>query len=368
LTLLNSTISRVPDHNAGGFVQSQFGLFEQLFLTYGLRAEWNPGFGKDAQPNLVPRYGATFAHELGSVTAKLRASYGRATRPPTAGQKSSRSTADDPVGYFYIMQSHGVFDIMRASPELGPEYQQGGEGGLELYFGNRASINVTRYNQTVDALIYSVKVDSQPSLIAYPEYYPDYTSDPAGYFYQDINQNINVGSIRNQGWEAQGTLTLGPLTTRATYSWTKSRVVGITPKYRAQFTNNPSLQEGSSFGGLAEHTWSLAWTYARAGTSVSLDFNGLGELYRSLDELMQLTDPFQSVRLINTRPTLTFPSNYRAIGSGYTMADLNASHRFSQSVEGLLQVRNLGNFYRNDQSPDGAVMGRETKFGVRIRM
>src|SRR5690606_16924824 len=74
-----TTIRRQPGHNAGGFLQAQVGLWDQMFLTYGMRAEWNPFYGDEAQPNVAPRYGVAYTRAWGSVTTKMRASYGRST-------------------------------------------------------------------------------------------------------------------------------------------------------------------------------------------------------------------------------------------------------------------------------------------------
>jgi len=45
------SVERRPGHNTGGFLQAQLGILDKLFLTYGLRGEWNPAFGEEAQPN-----------------------------------------------------------------------------------------------------------------------------------------------------------------------------------------------------------------------------------------------------------------------------------------------------------------------------
>ena len=49
------------------------------------------------------------------------------------------------------------------------------------------------------------------------------------------------------------------------------------------------------------------------------------------------------------------------------MADLNASRRFAAHADGVLQVQNVANFYRNDATSFGAAIGRQTKIGMRLR-
>jgi outer membrane receptor protein involved in Fe transport len=350
-----------PEKNTGGFVQGQFALYDMLFLTYGLRAEWNPNYGDDVQPNLAPRYGVAYVRDVYGMTAKVRATYGRATRPPTTDAKLLGGINTNPTRLI----EYGAYYNRLANPELGPESQQGGEGGIELYFGSKGSLVITRYNQTVNELIGSVfRVDSVRSLIPNPtQTNTPLDADLHGYQYQ--SQNLNVGSIRNQGWELQGSWNSGPFTTRATYSWTKSRVIGITPRYRA-FLTGSEYQVGRSFSGLPEHTWAVTTAYARATTDVAFTINGNGQIYMNAAENNFRGDG--NWRLNDYRYRMSLPSGYRHIGGGYLMADLNATHRWSSNIEGVLQIQNLADFYRQDVSLKYPSIGRQTRVGFRIRL
>jgi len=359
-------ISHAIEHNRGAYLQSQIAVMDALFLTYGLRAEWNPNFGANIRPNYAPRYGAAYTHSFGSLTTKLRASYGHSTRPPEAGLSL-------PITY---VQQYGAGNtgswapealIQKGNPDLVPEQQQGSEGGIELYLDNRASLIVTRYNQTVNNLIKGANVDSVAAIVPYtdfgypPGYFPQW---PGGYMYSSISQNLNLGNVRNQGWELQGTITTGPLTTKGTYSWTKSRIIGITPKYAKAF---PQYKRGAPFPGAPEHTWALATTYGMSGTSVSLNIQGQGFLYAYVPFATPTGLAITRTRLMNEMPRKTLPSVRWAIDPAYAMADLNATHRITTQVDALLQVQNLTNLYRNDQDAQRADIGRQTKFGVRVR-
>lgn len=355
------TITRQPGHNTGGFFQGQLAFRDALFFTYGVRAEWNPNFGAEAQPNLAPRYGVAYTKDLGLLTAKLRGSYGRSTRPPDVSEKKGIMETDP----FWISMM-GPYEKQKSNPDLGPEFQQGGEGGVELYFGSRGSLVVTRYNQTVGGLVALINnVDSVRSLQPFPEDLGiDYWLGNYLYMYQ--TENLNVGNIRNQGWELQGSVNTGPLSTRATYSWTKSRVIGIDKRFQSQFPSSlwQQYQPGSSFRFLPEHTWSLGSTYTRNATSVGLNLTGLGQLIVQQDNLS--FELHFARRLPLLRPI--YPNITRmARRQGYAMADLNASHRFSSNVEGVLQVQNLADYYRSDYTPLSPVLGRQTKFGMRVR-
>jgi outer membrane receptor protein involved in Fe transport len=366
-TMAYSSISRQPDHNAGGFLQTQLGVKDKLFVTYGLRAEWNPGFGEEEQPNFAPRYGVAYTEEFGHVTAKLRGTYGRSTRPPNSKLKTSQRVTE--IGYLsYLVPLYGEFEHYFANPELGPEYQQGGEGGMELYFGTRASLVITRYNQTVDRLIANPKVDSVRSLAINPWEYN--RKDPNGYGYYYQLQNLNVGTIRNQGWELQGSVNTGPITTRGTYSWTKSRTIGIDPKYRAQFSPSsyPQYQPGATFDYLPEHTWALGMTYVRAATTVGLNVMGTGSMRKESDAFAG-RNLSGAIRLPQNRMIwdIGYPSRYVNFNNGYAVTDLTASHRISSRMEGVLRVQNLTNRYVNDYNDGYASMGRQTRLGFILR-
>src|SRR5204863_7802682 len=137
---------------------------------------------------------------VGSLTAKLRGSYGRSTRPPQPQLKIGQTAAERfGSGWAYYSLYYENFDIQFANPELGPEYQQGGEGGLELYLGTRGSLVITRYNQTVDGLINNVSpIDSvralQPGLTGISGCGNENNLRSDGYCYLVQGQNLNVGS------------------------------------------------------------------------------------------------------------------------------------------------------------------------------
>jgi len=383
--LVYPSIFRQTTHNAGAFFQGQLGFADRVFLTYGLRAEWNPNYGSDANPNYAPRYGIAYTTDLGPVTAKIRGSYGKSTRPPLPYERQGGLERDD-----LLIQMFGPHYSVLPNPQLGPEYQQGGEGGLELYLGNRASLVVTRYNQTVNGLITAVSgADSirslQPHPLAAYGYYDcttlgskDFcsTQDAQGYAYGWLRQNYNAANLRNQGWELQGSVTVGPLTGRGTYSWTESRTIGLTPKFLANalasnpyfFVFSPQFRPGATFKFLPEHTWAWSLTYAQGATTVALNVDGVGQLInRYNDQYRQELEP--NIRLPENRAIVSFPgvASYVMLDQGYATADLNASRRITSMVEGVFQIQNVTNRFVNDFDARYAVMGRQSKAGLRVR-
>jgi len=347
--------ARNPAHNRGMFLQSQLSVLDAVTFTYGLRAEWNPNYGPDANPNIVPRYGVAYTQELGPVTAKVRGSYGHATRPPNAQDRRSFP------GDSWALPYYGPIAFsQRANPGLVPEEQRGGEGGLEVYLGNRASLTVTRYNQTVNNLIQRVKVDSIELL---PAYLDIFGCRPWQCAYL-VMQSLNIGAIRNQGWELQGTLAAGPLSAKGTYSWTKSRLIGVAPAYRLQF---PQYVVGAPFSFLPEHTYSAQLQYANAGTNVVLNVHGQGSTpYTGSNSLVYAT--LFSRTAATDAPRTSLPGNLVFYGTTYSTADLNASRRMSNHVEAIVQVQNLANRFAIDPYYGllYAAMGRQTKLGARV--
>jgi len=357
-----NAVSRQPGHNTGGFLQSQLGIGDAVFFTYGLRAEWNPNYGADAQPNYAPRYGVALTRDLttplGTVTAKVRGSYGRATVPPLVSQKLGGILITDPY--------YGTYLSGLPNPHLGPSFQQGGEGGVELYFGNRASLVATRFNQTVDQIVLGVFTDSVRSLQPNPPY--GSSRDANGYKYLLQGENLNAGDIRNQGWELQGTTVIGPITTKGTYSWTKSRVIGVAAQFAARQDRFPQFRKGASFQDNPEHTWALGMTYGSGATSLTVNVTGTMQTRVDITNTpWYLQNSLSYSRLYIETARQDLSGNVFGIRSGYAMADLNLTHRFTARLEGLAQVQNLTNHYVNEYDNTYATLGRQTKAGVRLR-
>lgn len=113
----------------------------------------------------------------------------------------------------------------------------------------------------------------------------------------------------------------------------------------------------------------MSVTYAKNASTLSLSLNGTGFLYLASDEVSLIASVGAPRARVTTQALRwTIPSVYQSIGAGYTMADLNASHRFSKSVEGIVQIKNLTDFYQNDRDAGFANAGRQSKAGIRIKL
>src|SRR6185295_10119143 len=116
---------------------------------------------------------------------------------------------------------------------------------------------------------------------------------------------------------------------------------------------------GRPFDYLPEHTWELTQSYARRATNVALTLNGHGQFYKGRDYLT--LNAFTVFRDPSYRLRQNLPSFYRGLGPKHVTADLNASQRITPGIEGILQVRNLTNYYQEDIDVAFPAIGRQSK-------
>jgi len=344
-------------HEHGGFLQSQLGVWDALFFQYGLRAVYNPNIGTDQNPNWEPHYGITYSRDISGVTAKVRASYGTATRPPGTGLKDGIKNA-------IFIPAFGTDVQYLANPDLVPESQQGGEGGIELYIGTRGSLQVTRFNQTVNDLIINAIVDSVDRSPAWKLAHPTSFCVQAWRCPLRQQQFVNIGSVRNQGWQGISTLNLGVFTVKGTYSWTKSRMIGIAPKYRGQW---PQFAVGAPFNGVPEHTYAIDLTYAWKGTHVQYNLQGQG-VWRDYSYDFFYRTGQGNNRSQTYQSRMVVPDPFYFVRPGYYLGDLNVSQQFTRQVEGLVRINNVHNSYLSESNPLAPQTGRTTGLGLRVRL
>lgn len=371
------------NRNLNGFLQLTGRFMDNLFVTYGLSSEWNKKYADQRNPYLTGKYGVSLVREVGPITAKLRMSYGAATTPPEPGQKDG-SWVNDAT----IIGIYGNILSTLPNPDLGPSYQSGTDGGMDLFFGNKASISITSYNQKVRDIIMYIYGDSA---VAIGELYPGgrgwtcgvgVIADNCGPTYYKQPQYFNVANIRNQGYEASGNIKLGPLSFVGTYSWTKSRSLGFgsfrpvndAAKF-AKYVAGASLS-----GGSAEHTWKLSTTYSTSNSSISLFLNGVGQVDAGNNVFHivsgSLFTPGLNPRLAAHDSPLYLNNNSDAlcsgqcipmlINSGYVKGDLSAKRRVSSRISANLNTTNLFNSDRFDGSDQYITQGRTVRTGFSL--
>jgi iron complex outermembrane receptor protein len=177
-------------------------LFQQLFLTGGVRAEHAtkvPGVAR------LPMVGVAWVPAQGFVTLKLRGAYGKGIRWP---QTTVRETLGD-----------GLRSGIDTASSLAPEEQAGVEGGMELVLAHALNFEVTRFDQSASGLIQRVAVPYDSTL-------PNGSVE-----HLTAYQPQNVGEIANTGWELQGSISHGPLLIGGTLSLVDSRVSHVANRY-----------------------------------------------------------------------------------------------------------------------------------------
>lgn len=340
-------VSRTTESERGAFAQAQLAMWSTLYLTGGIRGEHDSNYGSKYGVNYAPRYGASLVHAIGPVTAKLRMAYGRATRAPASGARQA---------VFLTNTTYGTYQSQIASPDLGPETQAGTESGLELYWGARASVQITHYDQHVDNLIISIPVDSAPSL----------NPNTAGnYTYARVSQKQNVGAVHNVGWEGQATLNLlGGLSLNGTLSDNITRFQHLNAQYKCTLPATQSTQclyPGASLYNLAEHTGALAANLARSRVNLNVSMSYIGERHFAYD----IGDYYAAVSGRLSRSTFTYVP---VTAPAYETFDVRAAYRFTPMLQGTLTVQNVGDNHDGDYTGRRFLpaIGRITMLGVRI--
>jgi outer membrane receptor protein involved in Fe transport len=316
--------SRNVTNNTGEFAQAQVGIRDALFLTAGIRAEQNTGFGDSLSTPLSPRVGASYVMGVGSgATLKLRTSYGRAIRPPSPTAKLGSLTP--------------LLAIVLPNPTLGPERQQGGDVGFDLSLGGHGSLSVTYYNQTAVNLIQQVTLPSDTI---------------------PTNQFQNVGRIRNTGIEIEGAFETGPVTLRGQYAYTRARVARLAPGYTGE------LLVGDQTETTPRHTAGASLTLTPiSGTTIGVSGAYVGS-WRNFD----LLGYFQC--LGGTGPcrndTFALDRSYVMDYPSFVKLNLNLVQRLGPSFSAVASVDNLTNNTTPESGNISPVVGRITTVGLRM--
>ena len=203
---LTNTLERtVPDdlerllHTEGYFGQATFDVFDQLYLTAGLRNDGSSTFSDESRRNWFPKASAawTFTNHLAKVGAdrvlsfgKLRAAYGEVGQEPAAYQLLSLlvggGTFADGGWTTQVNATQNSIGALNSSttkgqPEIKPERTAEFEAGIDLgFFHDRSDFSATYYNAMSRDVIFSTPL---PGSTGYSQ------------------QVRNAGTIRNRGVE-----------------------------------------------------------------------------------------------------------------------------------------------------------------------
>jgi TonB-linked SusC/RagA family outer membrane protein len=191
-----STGSSIENKTAGVYVQQQFSLKDRLFLTGAVRADDNSAFGSEFNLVTYPKVMAAwvvseepFWPKNVLSTFRLRGAYGQSgLQPNQFSALRSYQAVTGPGGVPAVRPSTlGNPDL---GPERGVEIEMGFEAGL---FGDRVGLDFTFFNKrTTDAIL------ARP------------VAPSTGFGL--VTQFVNIGEVRNRGFEAQ--LTATPISRR----------------------------------------------------------------------------------------------------------------------------------------------------------
>lgn len=305
--------------NSGYFVQGRLNLRDRVYLTSGVRIEDNPSFGEDYGFNgmaVAPRVGVAYVTELGALTSKARVSYGKAIRPPDHGAKAGGNFG---------------FEIRLPNSRIGPEVQVGADLGLDMYYGDLASLEVSYYDQNADDLIDIV--------------YLDHTADPR------ISQYQNVGKIHNRGWEFAGKLRPGPFELSGTFSVMNSTVKTLSPDYEGEYLPGDALTSVPKYSGgvTLQYSWNRLWSaleMTAMGGHVDLDYFGL---YEGLYGLQPYTGNYR---------------DYWVDYPGFAKFNLNLGYDVTRALHASALVSNLTNSDAIEMSNLFVSPGRAVTLGL----
>lgn len=319
-----ANIARGQLANHGFFGQLQVEWLNRLFLTLGLRADRNSGFGDEYGYAWSPRAGLAYTIDMAAATLKSRLSFGTAIRPPEPHQKLGRT-----VGNFVTL----------ANGRLAAETQAGYDFGVELHAWPHFSASVSRYRQTAQDLIAPVSL-----------------TDPAAE--PRIQQFQNVGRIKNAGWEIETTVRLQPIAVKAHYSITESSVQQLSPTYTGTdfAIGQRPLYVPVNTGGI-----SVSYETARITLTLGLSHRGSWRGYRIVPyyEALFGTDPDRAPYAGSLRD---YVDDYSSVQRYH----VNARYRISKKVATLVTVDNLLNDSEPDQWDIGLVRGRQMRIGLRL--
>jgi len=314
-----------PTKTIGLFGEAVWGYKNVLFLTTGLRAEKNSGYGDDLGWYTMPRLGLSYIQEFGDFKLKPRFSIGKSSSPASP---------------YYKMALTSSYSNQLANPELKPQQQSGWETGVDIYFSNWISLNFTYYKQKMEDLIVAV--------------YYQRTTYPYTFQYQ------NVANADNEGVELSAKILVNPFTLDISYTYVSS-------KYGAGYTSTttnvrtgwriPDIPNGSFFARLSYHIPAF-FSWSDKGGNVSFEYRRNGNVF-SFD----LVNYYKDLNYYNAG-TGSYPSYYTYYKEfkGYDKFNLRADYSFTNDLSVFTDISNL---FNNQDIVGGAapMIGRTISFG-----
>jgi outer membrane receptor protein involved in Fe transport len=300
--------------NRGVFAQLKVDFARSLFLTAGMRSDWNSTFGEELGAVWSPMVGLAYTRDARFGTLKFRGAYGKGIRPPAPSARLAIAT----LKFRQI-----------ANPALEPETQSGFEGGIEWFAGDRATLSLTGYSQIARGLIQQVIQDRRT--IKYE----------------------NVGKISNRGAEIEGQLRQGNLRANGSFSLTDSRVRALGRTYTGDLAVGDRVPEVPSSSGSLSISWDVARTTFTLGGAYIGPWTGY-DWSRYVGDESQDSEAVTNLR--------AYWQNYQGILRPY----LSVNHIQTRDIEWFARVDNLTNVQRFERDNLQVTAGRTMMIGLRI--
>jgi outer membrane receptor protein involved in Fe transport len=300
--------------NRGFFSQLKVDLAHSLFLTAGIRGDWNSTFGESLLAVWSPMLGVAYTRDASFGTIKLRGAYGKGIRPPSPSARKSIAT----------LKFRQV-----GNPDLDPETQSGFEGGIEWFAGDRATLSLTGYTQTAKGLIQQVILDRRTI------------------------QYQNVGQIANRGAEVEGQVRQGNLRANGSFSLTDSRVRALGRTYSGDLSVGDRVPEVPSSSGSLSVSWDVARTTFTLGSVYIGPWTGY-DWSRYVGDEAQESEEVTDLR--------AYWRQYQGIVRPY----FSVNHIWKRDVEWFARVDNLTNVQRYERDNLQVTAGRTMTVGLRI--
>lgn len=316
-TLISASLRQITDVNqqrvinAGVFAQQMIGWRDRLFVTAGARIDGNSAFGTGFGLQTYPKLSMSYVLSDESFwpsnlveTFKFRAAVGEAGKAPGAFDATRTWNPIAAEGGL-----SGFTPGQLGNPNLGPERTRESEVGFDAgFWGGRIGAVFTYFSaRTNDAIIN----------VAYP---------PSQGF--ATNQPENVGTIKNNGFEAQLTASFDPT------SWSRLET-------RLQYTKVKG--EAVDLGGRVLTIDALSRSYVKEGlplpSYVGLKVRNPNELGAAVVDTNQLLGATFPTQIINPSVTLTLFKNLsiEAIGEFQRGGHLLNAIGFQNSGLGIWQ-------------------------------
>ena len=316
-TLISASLRQITDVNqqrvinAGVFAQQMIGWRDRLFVTAGARIDGNSAFGTGFGLQTYPKLSMSYVLSDESFwpsnlveTFKFRAAVGEAGKAPGAFDATRTWNPIAAEGGL-----SGFTPGQLGNPNLGPERTRESEVGFDAgFWGGRIGAVFTYFSaRTNDAIIN----------VAYP---------PSQGF--ATNQPENVGTIKNNGFEAQLTASFEPT------SWSRLET-------RLQYTKVKG--EAVDLGGRVITIDALSRSYVKEGlplpSYVGLKVRNPNELGAAVVDTNQLLGATFPTQIINPSVTLTLFKNLsiEAIGEFQRGGHLLNAIGFQNSGLGIWQ-------------------------------